>query len=124
MFGVPEDPCKRGGTTIEGGVIKNSGQECSLLAALPGLNFDAQIDVPGVLQGDLKVSGNSFEVQFPAGARGTLHFYAEAGAPGEDIQDAAAVDREYGGDIRAILSDGQYAVFSIGTKTCMRAKMR
>lgn len=122
MFNEAEDPCNRGSTTITGGSLANSGDECNLKASLPQV-ADVFINVPKLLTGNVTVSGPDLKVDFSAGARASLHFYAPAGSSAQKISDTKDLDSDWGGAITSISSDGKYGVFSIN-KSCVRTQLQ
>jgi hypothetical protein len=121
MFNISDDPCKRGDTSLGDGVITNSGDSCTIEASLQDFSFSTYIGVPENLRGSSNIKNNHIYIDFLAGARGNLHFYSHEDADDDDKTDAQRLDSMFGGDIKGISSDGQYAVFSVGSR-CLRAK--
>ncbi len=122
MFNVAEDPCNRGATTIAGAELTNRGDECNLKASLPRV-ADVFINIPELLTAIVSGSGPMLKVDFPAGARASLHFYAPKGSSAKKIADTKDLDNDWGGAITSISSDGKYGVFSIN-KSCVRTQLQ
>jgi hypothetical protein len=124
MFQVPGYPCHRGDTTFNNGTFVNNGDSnCTLEASLSGASMNAYIEVPKHVEGSLKSAGSDLQVEFAKGGRANLHFAAPTSASEDDEKDAADFNKDWGGDIHAISSDGHYAVFSIGSSSCARVKL-
>ena len=124
MFSITDDPCHRRGTLIEGGNISNRGESCTLEAALPSGTMNAYIGVPDLLQGNIKTSGGLIQVDFDRGARASIHFAAPVSAAQADEDTAADFDADWGGDIKAIESNGESVLFSVGAGSCIRTKIK
>jgi hypothetical protein len=71
FFGMTpaEDPCNRGETIVEGGLVRNSGKDaCRISVSVPVLaganNLTIGFDVPTELRGNISKDGDTFKIDF------------------------------------------------------------
>ena len=120
MFATHDDPCHRGDTNIANGEVSNVGESCVLTAALP-IAENLKLHVPELLHGQISVNGAEIRSDFSdPRTRATLAFEAQNASDPVALQDATKLTNRWGGDIKAVFSDGKKTVFSIGDKSCVR----
>jgi hypothetical protein len=112
MFGVTDDPCNRGDTTIERANLLNSGNSmCNLRTQIPG--SEVTIQIPEILRGDW--ISNSVLVQ--------LIFDDQRTRPRLSFSNDM-LEHAWGGEVVIVASEGNYLYFSVGRTKCIRANLQ
>jgi hypothetical protein len=113
MFHQNGDICNRGDTYFSNGHVTNVSEDdspCDMKTRV--LDSNVTIKLPPTLQGKWASSRVKIEAVFDdAQTRGSLHFSEQL------------LDSDWGGDIVAISSQANDVVFSVGTKSCIRANL-
>ncbi|MBX5192617.1 hypothetical protein HJB86_27650 [Rhizobium sp. NZLR3b] len=123
MFDTDDDPCKRGDTNLANGQVSNVGDQCILKAPLP-IGMDAILDMPELLNGQISVAGSEIRSEFnDPRTRARLTFTAQDKTDIIARDDADKMTSRWGGDIKAVASDGKKTVFSIGEKSCVKVTL-
>jgi hypothetical protein len=112
MFGIAEDPCNRGDTTIEHANLLNSGDSmCTLRSQIPG--SDVAIQIPEILRGSWSANSVLVQVIFDdQRTRPRLSFSNDR------------LNHSWGGDVVSVASVADYVYFSVGRTKCIRANLR
>jgi hypothetical protein len=111
MFGVAQDPCNRGDTTIESGSLINIGEMCNVGTQIP--NSDLTIHMPEIVRGTWTWNSLVARVAFDDGrTRPRLSFSNDF------------LERAWGGDMVGVASKGDYVYFSVGATKCIRINLQ
>ncbi|TCB60182.1 hypothetical protein E0J20_09320 [Rhizobium leguminosarum bv. viciae] len=119
MFSTTDDPCHRGDTNFSNGQVSNVGDSCTLTASLP-IGQNVELEMPELLHGSISMEGPQVRSEFnDPRTRAKLRFTAQDQQDAISVGDAATLSRDWGGDIKAVASDGKKTVFSVGDKSCI-----
>jgi hypothetical protein len=114
MFGQGSDECERDDVSLAGGLVTNSSKNpgfCNLTTELP--NSSLAIQLPQTMHGEYRRSRSRVVAVFTDPATRARLFLSDQ-----------QLNSDWGGDIVAAYSEGDYVGFSVGTNSCLRASLR
>ncbi|NEK19890.1 hypothetical protein [Rhizobium leguminosarum] len=110
MFGIKDDPCSRGDTTLVDGTMTNIGGECSLEAHTD--ETDIAIAIPELLRATAALTDKS-----------AIFLFDEPQTRAKLNLSDPGLQRDWGGDIVSVLSEPGSVLFSVGKEACLRVKL-
>ena len=110
MFNQVADDCERGDTSFESGYVENvgTGRSCNIRTSLPGSEIIIQL--PQTVRGRWSLMPPGNAAIFEDGTtRASIHFTDRF------------FESAWGGDIKAVFSEPNNIVFSVGSNSCINA---